>query len=805
MSTIAANDRRTETFVADDGQTDFPCDFPILQVGQAIVGVYALRTRGEEETTLNNLDHFETLSPDDAGFIARLYEPALAGDTYVFYGRTPVSRPREFTQTGGFRYDVAEGDARQLYFAYQETRRDVDALLASAELGIGAGGGGVTSWSELENRPDNLTAFADLAGAADKLPYFTGDGAFALTDFKAPARQVLAAASLAAIFALVSPLTTKGDLLAYSNAPGRLPAGANGQVLTADATATFGIKWATPAAGGGAPDWGDLTNIPAKVTSLGGLAGGANKLGYFTGADSMGQTDLTAFGRSLIGSADAAAANTLLGASGGTGPFKSLAGYGAAMDDATDDKAAFDAFIADATNRRAWLEGTAYYVGSATSITRPAMGPGKIHLSSGDYLPAEYCQMNTRPTAGTGSDLNYYFSGDLSRVQVSYYSLGQRTAGGNIRKSLSEPYFESVTTPRFEVMLNSSGWGGYSCKLNGAIAAGATSCVVNSADGIATGDVLGFTSLVAGIPVAQETKTVTVVGTTLSWTGGLANAYPDKTILTHGYRTFSAYRYTELRHNGGGDAYAHVIRCGCDYIPTAGQTHYFETATVGCIGGSLTLTQSGTYGTSEEWNITDGPSGTVDAAAVGFVHSFERYNDTGARGVTWLGMFLKSEGTKPMDVFIEFAGKSRVGLDMARCDFTSNGQAAMQTALGHRWFLNSRYVVGQRGYDATYGGVWAGEKGDMYIGSATDGTSDIIELGFARAVGQDGRIRIRPTGVQINTSLLVASAVNAGTDISLASTGLLVFGAGSGNYLYNAGGNLYWHTQAGNNRLVAAV
>lgn len=45
-------------------------------------------------------------------------------------------------------------------------------------------------------------------------------------------------------------LTTKGDLLAYSTLPARLPVGADTQVLTADSTQPLGIKWAAAAAGG---------------------------------------------------------------------------------------------------------------------------------------------------------------------------------------------------------------------------------------------------------------------------------------------------------------------------------------------------------------------------------------------------------------------------------------------------------------------------------------------------------------------------------------------------------------------------
>lgn len=50
-------------------------------------------------------------------------------------------------------------------------------------------------------------------------------------------------------FGALSPLTTKGDILGFSTLNARVPIGADGFVLTADATQALGLKWAAVASG----------------------------------------------------------------------------------------------------------------------------------------------------------------------------------------------------------------------------------------------------------------------------------------------------------------------------------------------------------------------------------------------------------------------------------------------------------------------------------------------------------------------------------------------------------------------------
>lgn len=689
----------------------------------------------------------------------------VPGATVKIARSTSIQQAASFGDQAGLLPSLIGRAFDRLTRIAQEVARD--ATLGGG--GGGGGGGGASTWADLGAKPAHLTAYGALSPVADRLAYHTGASTMALATLTATGRQIMAAASMAAAFTLLAPTVARGDIIVDNGLePERLAVGSDGQVLTADATSPVGVKWASPAGGGGggAPTWSDVTSKPANVVALAGLSNTANAVPYFTGSG-MATFTATSFSRGVMASTDAAAWRLALGVQGGG--FANLEDYGGVGDGATNNASAFAAAASAA--KRVWLEGD-YYTTGNTAGHKGTWGPGRIKFGS-VWRPARYLYLTAEPTAGVGGGLGYFFSGDISNIDAEHFIVG--VAGGTMRIGLNQPYFQSTTTPHFQVFQNASGYSGMTAKTTAGITTGATSVTVNvsfgGANELTNGTAIAFASTVDG--GAIHTATVSgLSGSTLTFSPAVpaATTIPSGTFIYIGKRTMNPLYHQEITHRGGGDCYAIVSRMEVNYPPTAGQGHVFYTATGGLYGGDLVASTSGVYLTGIEMQLGDAGN---DAAAIGIVLSYDRNNAGGARGAFWSGIYMQSTGLHPINNGIVLLGKYTIGLDLVvNTDFGTN-KAAIALKTGDRIYFNNRATP--RGDFTTVGDTF--DSTPVYIDGGNDGQF------FWRAMVGTTHLRLRGGGVNTNGSMTVGGSIGAGTDISLGYGGTLAFGAGSGNYI----------------------
>jgi hypothetical protein len=173
-----------------------------------------------------------------------------------------------------------------------------------------------------------LQALAGLTSAADKGIQFTGSGSAATYDLTAAGKALLDDANAAAQrttlglaigsdvqaydaeLAALAGLTSaadKGIQFTGSGTAATYDLTAAGKALLDDADASAQRTTMGVAIGS------DVQAYDAGLASIAGLTTAANKVIYTTGSDTYAVADFTAFGRSLVDDADAAAGRTTLG------------------------------------------------------------------------------------------------------------------------------------------------------------------------------------------------------------------------------------------------------------------------------------------------------------------------------------------------------------------------------------------------------------------------------------------------------------------------------------------------------------
>lgn len=557
-------------------------------------------------------------------------------------------------------------------------------------------------WTQVASKPAKVTNFAALTGGADKLAYFSGADALSQTDLTATGRALLALASQAATIAYTSPLTTKGDLYVYTNAPARLGVGADGQVLIADSSQASGLRWgAQTGSGGGVQTMPNFSTV-----------------------------------------------------------------YSGNGDGVTNNDAAFTAAEASAY-AVIWLpEGRYLTTKATTDLTKRYVGPGIIFRGAGNGSYPNYSRYSTEVHPTVDPLWAYGLAEDNTFGQTETY-----VVDAGMRKNFDRylgtpgfpPYFWAPSTPHFLRFYNNGGFSGFSGLTTGAITAGVTTSVgvTGGTTGWNVGDEIGFAGGMDG--VVTETRVLTGVGGgVISWSTPLDNDYPAGSTLMHGYRTMQAAYCTIVNHTGGGDCYIHTGRMFVNYDMLDSQTAFEHGSTGALFGGEIVIQKPGNYATG--WEAIYQDTGN-DAGIAARVESYVRTVDTGARGVFWIHDLAKMDGAgtgyaayglKPIDGVYVAALAAKTGLDFTRSAFSV---AAVALPLEQKIAFDAQIV----GAGPGNGNGWvATTDGTMYArGSLVSGVK-VLEL-----QNNGYRLRLQANGgLTTNAGFTTSSNVLAGGNVT---------------------------------------
>ena len=461
-----------------------------------------------------------------------------------------------------------------------------------------------------------------------------------------------------------------------------------------------------------------------------------------------------------------------------------VSAFGGVGDATTNNNTAFANAEASSFERIFLAPGRYLTTTDPGTFTKHYVGPGKIYYPSGGqarkaFQNAAWYQTKVPPTADPLSE--YGFALDAKFGDPTYHVIkpGTRRNFDRYLQTAGNPngystYFWAPSTPQFSYFFSQSGWSGLSGLLAATAAVGATTAQISGGTaGWAVGDVVGFVPSGAQDGIPTDTVTVTATsGTTITFTPALTHAYGVGNVVSHGYRTMNAHTTIIDEHTGGGDNYAFLARMIASYPALASQSTYSDTATIGIIGGDMTLTQDYNYATGWEAQYIDTGH---DVCVAGSVNSYIRTNNTGGRGVFWAHDYAKMDAPtsgnnlKPIDGVWCAAMYAKTGLDLSR---SVCSVAAVAIPIGQKIALNASVVSP----GPTNGnGLVATTDGGIYLWASSDGAGT-----FAQIVNGPASVLLRPGSLQINVatdfggnavfagSLTTASNVTVGGALNVA-------------------------------------
>lgn len=249
---------------------------------------------------------------------------------------------------------------------------------------------------------------------------------------------------------IVSPLTTKGDIWVYSTLDTRLGVGSNGNVLSADSTATTGLKWISPVTASSTDIFTnkDLTSgtntFPTFNQNTTGNALTATSAGKWTTARNLA-------GNSVDGSANVAFANKFIvqGTSdSGLSAAQFLGALSTGILKVTTTTGVLSTAVAgDFPTLNQSTTGDAGSVNGKTSSATPAasnipvLDSDRVELAN-NYMPFVInggCAVAQRVTAPSLSTTSQYGAVDRFRVHAT----GTAVSAGTIAQATAQTFGKS--------------------------------------------------------------------------------------------------------------------------------------------------------------------------------------------------------------------------------------------------------------------------------------------------------------------------------------------------------------------------